>query len=133
MTHLSANHDPGRPRFVAQMRKGMLQYYVLALIEKKPTYGRALVDSLAQIPGVATTYGTIYPLLGRLARQRLVTGAPGQPPKGPPRRYYRLTDQGRAALEAFEREWSLLRDSLEEVLARRPRGSGRPSRSGGIR
>lgn len=110
-------HDPERPRFVAQMRKGMLLYCVLALIDERPNYGRALVDALAEIPGMATTYGTIYPLLGRLCRQRLVTSAPGPTLKGP-RRYYRITDQGREALQAFGREWSTFRAGLEQVLAR---------------
>lgn len=119
MRAAAGNLEEARPRFVAQMRKGMLVYCVLALFDRRPNYGRGLVDSLANVPGMATGYGTIYPLLGRLARQRLIAPAFSPSGKSPPRRYYRITDQGRTALEVFAREWSTMRDGIEDVLALR--------------
>ena len=47
-----------------------------------------------------------------------MAGTRGPSPKSPPRRYYNITDQGRAALQVLGREWSMLRDGLEEVISR---------------
>lgn len=125
MDHVSREgRDPARPPFLAQMRRGMLAYCILALLEKRPSCGRELVDSLAEIPGMATTCAAVYPLLGRLTHQRLLAGAFG-PTFNSVRRYYGLTDEGRAALEVFERDWVLVCDGLERVAAQRRRTRAR--------
>jgi Transcriptional regulator PadR-like family len=67
---------------------------VLALLRDQPRYGFDLVRSLAQANGLVTSEGTIYPLLGRLRRDGLVTTTWHESPSGPPRRYYQLTDEG---------------------------------------
>ncbi len=59
-----------------------------------PRYGFDLVRTLAAADGLVTSEGTIYPLLGRLRRDGLVTTTWHESPSGPPRRYYELTDQG---------------------------------------
>lgn len=111
---VSRKHPEPRPGFAEQMRYGMLTYGVLALINEAPNYGRALVDSLYEIPGMATRDGAIYPLLRRLSRQGLLTTSPS-----PTRcRYYRVTTEGRVALQAFGRGWLTMRNGLEQVLAR---------------
>lgn len=111
---VSRNLQGPRPGFAQQMRYGMLTYGVLALINEAPNYGRALVDALYEIPGMATSDGAIYPLLRRLSRQGLLTTSPS-----PTRcRYYRVTAEGRVALQAFGRGWLTMRNGLEQVLAR---------------
>src|ERR671931_1929000 len=90
---------------LAQMRRGTLQYCVLSLLATEERYGFDLVRALAEQDGMVTSEGTIYPLLSRLRRDRLVETTWQESPDGPPRRYYRLTDSGRAALEAFRSEW----------------------------
>src|SRR5690242_21591463 len=86
---------------VPQMRKGTLQYCVLALLADEERYGFDLVRSLAETDGMVTSEGTIYPLLSRLRRDGLVETTWRESTSGPPRRYYRLTAAGRAALDAF--------------------------------
>jgi PadR family transcriptional regulator PadR len=86
---------------LSQMRRGTLQYCVLALLAKEERYGFDLVRGLAEVDGMVTSEGTIYPLLSRLRRDGLVESSWQESTEGPPRRYYRLTDAGRTALEGF--------------------------------
>jgi PadR family transcriptional regulator PadR len=101
---------------LTQMRRGTLQYCVLALLARKERYGFDLVRSLAAVDGMVTSEGTIYPLLSRLRRDGLVESSWEESPNGPPRRYYRLTDTGRASLRAFKREWSRFRDAVDQFV-----------------
>jgi len=104
---------------LAQMRRGTLQYCVLALLAEEERYGFDLVRALAEADGMVTSEGTIYPLLSRLRRDGLVESTWQESPFGPPRRYYRLTDAGRAALEGFKREWDRFRDAVDHFVERK--------------
>jgi PadR family transcriptional regulator PadR len=66
---------------------------------------------------MATTQGTIYPLLSRLRRDSLVHTQLRESPNGPPRRYYALTDTGHAALAAFATYWPDFRNAVNHFLA----------------
>ena len=98
------------------MRRGTLQYCVLALLEGEERYGFDLVRALAEIDGMVTSEGTIYPLLSRLRRDGLVESTRRESPSGPPRRYYRITESGRTALAAFRQEWSRFRAAVDSVV-----------------
>ena len=104
---------------LAQMRRGTLQYCVLSLLADEERYGFDLVRGLAEMDGMVTSEGTIYPLLSRLRRDGLVESSWQESPSGPPRRYYRLTDSGRAALEAFRLEWRRFRDAVDNFVERK--------------
>jgi PadR family transcriptional regulator PadR len=106
---------------LTQMRRGTLQYCVLALLARKEGYGFDLVRSLADVDGMVTSEGTIYPLLSRLRRDGLVESSWEESPNGPPRRYYRLTDSGRAALRTFKREWARFRDAVDQFVEKEAR------------
>ena len=103
---------------LAQMRKGTLQYCVLALLADEERYGFDLVRSLAETDGMVTSEGTIYPLLSRLRRDGLVETTWRESTSGPPRRYYRLTNAGRAALDGFKGEWGRFRDAVDHFVER---------------
>jgi len=104
---------------LAQMRKGTLQYCVLALLVDDERYGFDLVRSLAETDGMVTSEGTIYPLLSRLRRDGLVETTWRESSSGPPRRYYKLTKAGRAALDAFRAEWGPFRDTVDHFVERK--------------
>src|SRR2546422_11076977 len=106
---------------LAQMRKGTLQYCVLALLADEERYGFELVRALAETDGMVTSEGTIYPLLSRLRRDGLVESTWRESSAGPPRRYYRLTEAGRASLDSFMREWSRFRDAVDHLVERKAR------------
>jgi PadR family transcriptional regulator PadR len=103
---------------LAQMRRGTLQYCVLALLAEEERYGFDLVRGLSQMDGMVTSEGTIYPLLSRLRRDGLVESTWQESSAGPPRRYYRLTEAGRAALEGFRLEWRRVRDAVDHFVER---------------
>jgi PadR family transcriptional regulator, regulatory protein PadR len=98
------------------MRKGALEYCVLALLTGQARYGFEIVQRLSHIDGLLTSEGTMYPLLGRLRRDGLVHSAWKESPAGPPRRYYRLTAEGQRTLGAFKDEWTTFRAAVDTIL-----------------
>ncbi len=109
---------------VAQMRRGVLPYCVLAMLRTEERYGFELVQALGQIDGMVTGEGTIYPLLARLRRQGLVETTWRESTAGPPRKYYRLADPGRDALADFSGSWRLLRDGVDAIIGDAQNGRG---------
>jgi len=115
MLHMiAATHQ----KSVAQMRKGTLEYCVLALLGEQERYGFDLVKALSEVDGMLTPQGTIYPLLARLRREDLVSTEWQESPSGPPRRYYRLTAKGRRALNDFIHEWRRFKDAVDHFVER---------------
>lgn len=112
---------PKQDALLAQMRKGTLQYCVLALLADEERYGFDLVKALAETDGMVTSEGTIYPLLSRLRRDGLVETTWRESTAGPPRRYYRLTKAGSAALGGFVDEWGRFRDAVDHFMERKAR------------
>jgi PadR family transcriptional regulator, regulatory protein PadR len=102
-------------KLLAQMRRGAIEFCVLALLRDTDRYGLDLARTLAA-DGLVTSEGTIYPLLARLRQDGLVETTWHESSQGPPRRYYRLTDDGRAALDAFIVQWRQFRDAVDIVL-----------------
>jgi PadR family transcriptional regulator PadR len=109
---------------VAQMRRGLLPYCVLAMLRDTERYGFELVQALGSVDGMVTTQGTIYPLLSRLRRQGLVGTSWQESDAGPPGRYYRLTEAGQHALADFTRDWTQLKGSIDTIL-----GAGKKDKS----
>ncbi len=101
---------------LAQMRRGTLVYCVLAILERDEHYGFDLVRRLGEVDGMVTSEGTIYPLLSRLRRDGLVETTWRESNAGPPRRYYRLSDAGRAALGGFREEWKRFRNGVDHFV-----------------
>ena len=110
-----------REGVVTQMRRGALEYCVLALLEEREMYGLELVRTLSDVDGMVLSEGTVYPLLSRLRKEDLVDTAWQESSSGPPRRYYRLTIKGRHALAEFMTEWRRFRDAVDSLLARERR------------
>jgi PadR family transcriptional regulator, regulatory protein PadR len=105
-----------RETAISQLRRGVLEFCVLALLRDGERYSYELVRALGDADGLVTTEGTLYPLLGRLRREGVVDTSWRESPSGPPRRYYRLTPDGQAALGGFMTEWTRFRDSVDALL-----------------
>lgn len=99
-----------------QLRRGVLEFCVLALLQGGERYGFELVRALSDVDGLVTSEGTLYPLLGRLRRDGVVDTSWRESPSGPPRRYYALTPSGRSTLASFVEEWTHFRDGVDELL-----------------
>lgn len=103
------------------LRRGTLEYCVLALLRGGERYGVELVKHLGEVDGLTTSEGTIYPLLSRLRREGLVDTTWRESANGPPRRYYVLSPLGRQALQHFETEWVRYRDAVDGLLGTKGR------------
>lgn len=95
------NSDPFE-NWTVQLRKGILEYCVLSALLDGERYGYELVKSLAGVPGLGITEGTLYPLLSRLRLQGLVQTRLEESPSGPARKYYCLTPEGRRTAALME-------------------------------
>jgi PadR family transcriptional regulator, regulatory protein PadR len=107
---------PGLGKQLSQMRRGAIEFCVLSLLRDEDRYGFDISRTLSGFDGLVTSEGTIYPLLGRLRQEGYVETTWHESPHGPPRRYYRLTDAGRGALDAFVVQWERFRDSVDKLL-----------------
>jgi PadR family transcriptional regulator, regulatory protein PadR len=104
------------PALIAQLRRGALEYCVMALLQREERYAFDLVRELAETDGLVISEGTIYPMLGRMRRDGTVETTWRESPSGPPRRYYKLSRAGRTALLQFKKEWSTFRDAVDRVI-----------------
>ena len=109
----------GTDKLLSQMRRGSIEYCVLALLECDDWYGFEITRELSEAGGLVTSEGTVYPLLTRLRNDGLVATYWQESSEGPPRRYYRITAEGRRALNSFIVQWSTFRDSVDSILRRR--------------
>lgn len=103
-------------RTLTQLRRGALPHCVLAALATEERYGFDLVRVLSETPGFTISEGTVYPLLSRLRRDGLVETTWRESESGPPRRYYRLTEDGALALDRFRDDWRGFRDAVDELL-----------------
>jgi PadR family transcriptional regulator PadR len=110
---------PRREVAISQLRRGVLEFCVLALLRDGERYSFDLVRALGDIEGLVTSEGTLYPLLGRLRREGLVDSRWSESASGPPRRYYRITQEGDAALLTFTEQWTQFRGAVDTLLGLR--------------
>jgi PadR family transcriptional regulator PadR len=95
---------------------------VLAILAEGESYGYAILKRVRDLSGgeLEWTDGMLYPLLHRLRRLGYVTTEWRAPPEGRRRRYYAITDDGRAALAEQQLQWKTVTRALGDVW----RGSG---------
>jgi PadR family transcriptional regulator PadR len=103
---------------LSQLRRGALEYCVLALLTNEERYGFDIVRTLGAIDGMVTGEGTLYPLLSRLKKEGHVATTWRDSDAGPPRKYYALTKPGRRALADFTAEWRRFRDAVDTILTK---------------
>jgi DNA-binding PadR family transcriptional regulator len=96
-----------------ELRRGAIVIAALAQL-REPLYGYSLRERLAE-QGLEVKEGTLYPLLRRLEDQGLLDSE-WEVGEGRPRRYYRLSRQGRKVLAELETEWKELVDALGRLL-----------------
>lgn len=95
----------------SQMRKGVLEYCILSVLDKNDAYASELIGKLKEAK-IIVVEGTLYPLLTRQKNQGLLTYRWEESPQGPPRKYYSLTDKGREALADMDNAWSEIVETL---------------------
>ena len=95
----------------SQMRKGVLEYCILSILSQKEAYASSLLEEL-KAANMLVVEGTLYPLLIRQKNQGLLSYRWEESPQGPPRKYYVITDKGRAQLSEMDAAWQEMVESI---------------------
>lgn len=98
----------------SQMRKGILEYCILSIINQKEVYTSDILESL-KAADLLVVEGTLYPLLTRLKNNGILTYRWEESPSGPPRKYFGLTPTGKDLLQQLQDEWKAISDSIGRV------------------
>ena len=101
--------------WTTQMRKGLLELCVLAVIKGERLYGYEIVKRLSSAGGLVMGEGTVYPILSRFKKDGLVETTLEESPDGPARKYYQLTIKGRKLLTAMRKTWAEARDGIDRI------------------
>ncbi|MEU5549046.1 MULTISPECIES: PadR family transcriptional regulator [unclassified Micromonospora] len=107
--------DPDRR---GQWLRGVLDLCVLALLREGESYGYQLAQSLDAAGVGPIQGGTLYPVLLRLQRTGLVTAQWREGGSGPARKYYQLTDDGRAALHNGGNAWLTFVAPVTDIVSK---------------
>jgi PadR family transcriptional regulator PadR len=97
-----------------QMRKGVLVYCVLLLLKDGKVYTSEIIRALRETELIVVE-GTLYPLLNRLAKDKLLAYEWQESEQGPPRKYYWLTDEGKKLLEDLKSTYNRLHTSIKKL------------------
>jgi len=89
----------------AQMKKGVLEYCILAILSKDSRYTSDIIQELKEAK-VIVVEGTLYPLLTRQKNAGLLSYRWEESTQGPPRKYYELTDKGKSFLKELDNSWN---------------------------
>lgn len=98
----------------SSLRKGLLEYMLLSIVSADTVYAADILQRLSKTD-FATQEGTLYPLLSRMRRDGLLEYEWQESELGPPRKYYKLTEAGRAELAEFQAYWQSLTDLIDEL------------------
>ena len=91
----------------SQMRKGMLEYCIMLLLHRQPSYANDIIAQLKDAKMIVVE-GTLYPLLTRRKNDKLLKYEWQESTQGPPRKYYALTMDGEEALRQLDESWDEL-------------------------
>ncbi|MFA7673303.1 MAG: PadR family transcriptional regulator [Clostridia bacterium] len=86
-----------------QYKKGVIELCVLSLLYKRDCYGYDISEYL--LKHIDISDGTVYPILRNLKTEGYVTTYLSEVSGGPPRKYYRITEQGRNMYLSDKAEW----------------------------
>ncbi len=98
----------------SQMRKGILEYCILAIIGKEEIYASDIITQLKDAELIVVE-GTLYPLLNRLKNAEFLKYNWRESIMGPPRKYYSITEKGLAFLEELNKTWGDLSKTVKKL------------------
>ena len=97
-----------------QMRKGILDYCILAILASGDSYAPAIIAELKKAEMIVVE-GTLYPILTRMKNAGYLTYRWEDSPQGPPRKYYTLTAEGKEYLRSLDEAWDKLVDQINAI------------------
>ena len=103
--------------WMTQIRKGLVELCLLqVLAQDGEAYGYEILRRLSRVSELELSESTLYPVLSRLAQQRLLSVRKAPSPVGPPRRYYRITPEGTRKLKDMHGHWKQLCLTIDRLF-----------------
>ena len=107
-------------KFQKELNAGIVALVLLATLAdaREPQYGYQIAKHLERSAedSVVMKQGTLYPVLRSLSAAGLLDSYVEPSSAGPPRRYYSITDTGRAVLAQWKSAWISTRDFVETIM-----------------
>ncbi len=100
---------------LTEMLKGVLEGCVLEIIGREETYGYEITRQLNALGFSDVVEGTVYTILLRLEKNKLVGIERKSSTLGPPRKFYSLNEAGRNELKLFWAKWEFVSSKLDEL------------------
>ena len=98
----------------AQMRKGVLEYCILSILQHGDAYTSEIISTLKSAEMIVVE-GTIYPLLTRLKNSGLLSYRWEESSSCPPRKYYVLSESGKQFLKELDITWNNLMVAVNQI------------------
>lgn len=98
----------------SQMRKGVLEFCILAIIRQGEAYPSDIIEKM-KAAGLHVLEGTLYPLLTRLKNAGLLKYRWVESPSGPPRKYFSMTPEGEAFYHMLEETWKEMVTAVNQL------------------
>jgi len=98
----------------SQMRKGVLEFCILSIIQQGEVYPSDIVEKMKKA-NLHILEGTLYPLLTRLKNAGLLNYRWVESISGPPRKYFVMTEEGNAAFEVLLKTWNEMADAVHHL------------------
>lgn len=103
---------------LTEMLKGVLEGSVLEIISREETYGYEITRRLNALGFTDVVEGTVYTILLRLEKNKLVEIAKKPSDMGPPRKFFSINDAGREELRKFWEKWEFVNSKMNELKER---------------
>lgn len=106
--------------FDRELVKGSTSLLLLQLLNERPMYGYELVKEMEKRSDsvLHMKEGTMYPCLHKLEDKGYVESYWQEQPKGPKRKYYKITESGQEVLEHKTKEWSSFVKVMNQMLGK---------------
>lgn len=100
---------------ITEMLKGVLEGCVLEIISHEETYGYEITKRLNALGFTDVVDGTVYTILVRLEKNKLVESTKRPSDMGPPRKFFTLNDAGHEELKKFWAKWEFVSTRINEL------------------
>ncbi len=126
MIHSIKNSTMNIENTQSQMRKGVLEFCILSIIQRGEAYPSDIIEEMKK-SNLQLLEGTLYPLLTRLKNADLLNYRWVESSGGPPRKYFSLTEKGSAFYQLLENTWREMADGVERVINSQAQGTSLPA------
>ncbi len=104
-------------RWSKEIKRGAASLAIVAVLDEQTAYGYEIVKTLGEKASfLQLEQGTVYPLLRRLEKRKLLESEWNYDDPTKPKKYYKLTADGKMALQMMTETWSVLSDELKRLI-----------------